>query len=320
MARPAMTLAASRGPNHQREGTANMARKPITELTGGVIRGMLTVIGEAPERVSAAGNKCRMAICRCECGNIGEYQAGNLKRDENHHCGCGPRKPSPRVSIEKLCGGKVFGSLTLINEVPGRAIDGHGVMRMAVCLCVCGSQKQYFPQNLKRGLSTGCGCDKGAKIAAAKTTHGEAGHGPENINRTPEYRTWSHMIGRCHNETDASYYRYGGRGIYVCDRWRYSYENFRDDMGKRPKGKSIDRWPDNDGPYAPWNCRWATQLEQCRNKRTNRMVTFRGETLCSKDMAAKYGLSRTAFENRLDKLNWSLEDALTTPLYQRRAT
>lgn len=296
-----------------------MARKPITELTGGVIRGMLTVIGEAPERVSAAGNKSRIATCRCECGNVGEYQANNLKAGKQRHCGCGDKNPHPRISLEELCGGTQFGTLTVIKEVPGKAVEGHGVGRKVICRCVCGSEKEYFPGNLKRGLQTGCGCDKGEKIAASKIRHGDSRQKVANKECTPEYRTWTHMIGRCHNETDGSYYRYGGRGIYVCDRWRYSYENFRDDMGKRPRGKSIDRWPDNDGPYAPWNCRWATQLEQCRNMRTNRLITFRGETLCLIDMAAKYDLKRATLGARLDS-GWSVEEALTTPLYQRRET
>jgi hypothetical protein len=73
------------------------------------------------------------------------------------------------------------------------------------------------------------------------------------------------MIHRCTNPNATSYERYGGRGIAVCERWR-SFENFLADMGERPEGKSIDRYPDNDGNYEPGNCRWATPKEQRANQ------------------------------------------------------
>ena len=81
-----------------------------------------------------------------------------------------------------------------------------------------------------------------------------------------EWDIWYKMIDRCENPKNISYENYGGRGIKVCARW-HKFENFLTDVGKRPKGKSLDRWPDNDGDYKPDNWRWATPHEQRVNSR-----------------------------------------------------
>lgn len=88
----------------------------------------------------------------------------------------------------------------------------------------------------------------------------------------PLYFRWHQMVHRCHFPSNAAYKNYGARGIYVCDRWRDDFWAFVEDMGECPPGLSLDR-VDNDGPYSPENCRWATPYQQVHNRRPTKLNT-----------------------------------------------
>ncbi len=100
---------------------------------------------------------------------------------------------------------------------------------------------------------------------------------------------WENMRSRCQNPNNPSFRNYGGRGIYVCQDWQ-DFETFAKDMGPRPPGFTLDRI-DNDGPYAPWNCRWTDWKSQCRNQRKTSKVEIEGVTYLALELADIAGKS-----------------------------
>jgi hypothetical protein len=134
-----------------------------------------------------------------------------------------------------------------------------------------------------------------------------------------EYMAWKGMRARCYNRKSKDYADWGGRGITVCDHWRNSFEAFYRDMGPRPSAEhSLDR-VDNDGPYSPDNCRWATSTEQNKNRRErkprsiDRLLTYDGRTQTIAQWARECSLPYEAFRRRIDK-GWPIEKAMTTPI------
>ena len=126
-----------------------------------------------------------------------------------------------------------------------------------------------------------------------------------------EYHTWRCMRGRCKNPKSRLFSAYGGRGIYVCERWN-DFDMFYADMGPRPSSShSLDRI-DNDGPYSPENCRWATHYQQSNNRRSSVLLTFRGKTQSIRQWSRETGINHSTIQRRLKRLKWSVEKALTT--------
>ena len=133
---------------------------------------------------------------------------------------------------------------------------------------------------------------------------------------SPTYRCWLNLKQRCMNTKSTKFSDYGGRGIQVCDRW-LDFENFLEDMGEKPKDLTLDR-ENNDGDYCPENCRWVTDKEQRRNKRSVKLLEFAGQTLCLTDWAALLGFKQPTLWKRLYVSKWSIEKVLTTPVRKGR--
>lgn len=208
--------------------------------------------------------------------------------------------------------GKRFRDLTGL-KYGHLAVDAyHGARRTASsvkhywsCICRCGRAGVVISgANLKRPNAT-CGCRKNALSRQRLLRHGET----TCARVSKEYGIWRNMLNRCRNESDLAYRDYGGRGIKVCRRW-WKFENFLSDMGRCPPLRSLDRL-DNDGPYSPQNCAWRTQKQQCRNRRSNRTITYNGETLCVAEWAERLGLEYGTLLFRVS--NWPLEKVMTMP-------
>lgn len=122
------------------------------------------------------------------------------------------------------------------------------------------------------------------------------------------------MKKRCYSPDCDRYKDYGGRGITICQEWLDDFDNFADwaKANGYALGLTIDRI-DNNGNYEPDNCRWITKKEQNRNKRTNLLVTYRGETKPLIEWCEQLGLRYDPINNRIKK-GWSVEDAFNTPL------
>lgn len=120
-----------------------------------------------------------------------------------------------------------------------------------------------------------------------------------SLYKTKTYAAWRAMRFRCQNPKSPNYEYYGARGIKVCDRWENSFGAFVSDMGVAPDGMQLDRWPDNNGNYEPSNCRWATPLQQCLNKRNNHAVNYNGEVVILSQLLKRLGHPEKSFYNKI---------------------
>ena len=204
--------------------------------------------------------------------------------------------------------GKTFGRLTVIERYDDYVSPSGQRQAQWVCECSCDQHNIIIVRgsHLKTGRTTSCGCVAKEMIKERNITHGRT--------KTRLYNIWNGIKKRCYNVNDPKYNNYGGRGIAMCDEWKDSFIEFQnwainsgycDDL-------TIDRI-DNDGNYEPCNCRWANFVEQNNNRRSNKNITFNGETHNLRQWCIKLSLPYNPIQLRLSR-GWTVEEAFTTPV------
>jgi hypothetical protein len=201
--------------------------------------------------------------------------------------------------------GQAFGRLTVL----GYAGEYEW---WAECSCELKGIVRTQAGALKNGNTRSCSCLQKERAKEVHTTHGQT------VGKTtPEYKAYINAQTRATNPNCPEYKNYGDRGI----EFRFnSFEEFFTELGARPrKDYSVDRI-DVNGHYEVGNVHWATDPEQARNKRSNRMIEFQGRTQCLMDWAKELGITWATLQARLGRLGWSLEKALTTTNLQANRT
>ena len=208
--------------------------------------------------------------------------------------------------------GEKYNRLTVIGYA-GRGKENRAMWK---CRCDCGNTVVVSGKNLRNGNTHSCGCYNIDRIKERnrilKRKHGET--------NTKLFHVWTGMLCRCNNPHAINYNIYGAKGIKVCDEWANDFTKFRDwayENGYR-EDLTIDRI-DYNGIYEPSNCRWCTNKEQSRNRRSNKLVTYKGETHCVADWADIIGMKYSVLLSRLHNPHYSLERAFTEPPRKRRA-
>lgn len=209
-----------------------------------------------------------------------------------------------RFVVRNRLGDRVGRWTVIAPAAPKKLSDGR---RRAcwLCRCDCGAERVLNALVLALGKSLSCGCLRG------KHRH-TAGGRP-----SPTYISWASMMDRCHYPKHWAFARYGARGISVCERWRV-FEGFLADMGERPKGRTLDRYPNRDGNYEPGNCRWATPSQQSENRANTVWFEIDGVRRTTAQWARATGIRRDVLYHRI-RAGWDPRRALTQPVQHHRS-
>ena len=203
--------------------------------------------------------------------------------------------------------GQKFARWTVI----GRAQNDKRGQAQWHCVCECGNTSIVGGKDLRLGKSRSCGCLQKDTASITSRKHGKS--------NSRLFHIWTAMRSRCYNHSVQHYCLYGGRGITVCDEWKNSFESFYEWAINNgyADNLSIDRI-DVNGNYEPSNCRWADDRTQARNKRNPHLIEFRGEKKMLIEWTEILGLNYYMIRSRLQKGNWTVEEAFTTPKMESR--
>lgn len=173
------------------------------------------------------------------------------------------------------------------------------------CLCDCGNEILVPAKSLSIGRTHSCGCWQKERSSEANTTHGDS---KQDSKYYRLHAIWRGMKARCSNQNTKAFPHYGGRGIKICDEWQ-DYLNFKEWALSNgyDDSLSIDRI-NVDGDYEPSNCRWATILQQQRNRKNNQSIDVDGQTVKVVEYADEHNVTTSAIRSRLKSGKHPLDD------------
>lgn len=174
---------------------------------------------------------------------------------------------------------------------------------MWFCECVCGAITRITGYHLTTGHTKSCGCKK------FRVTHGES----RNQRQSTEYQAYHQAKYRCNNPDAQAYAYYGERGI----EFRFtSFEEFLNHIGRKPAPEyTLERKKVN-GHYEKGNVEWALPVIQARNKRNNRILTVKGQSLCVTEWAERANRPPTSLFKRI-LLGYCDECVVLLPLKEK---
>lgn len=197
--------------------------------------------------------------------------------------------------------GQTFTRWTVVSKAETIKYRNSHSAQIWLCRCDCGTTKEVRATHLRSGRSGSCGCLHKEIASATSFKHGD--------HKSPMYEVWTQLIQRCENPNNKAYKNYGARGINVCAEW-HEYEVFLRDMGPTyQSGLTIDR-KDNDGNYAPDNCRWVTNKVNCRNQQRSILVDWNGTSTALNDLAELHGINLNTVYARYRLKGWTLRQSL----------
>lgn len=205
--------------------------------------------------------------------------------------------------------GQKYGKLTIIKEV-----SPIGSKRRILCKCDCGNIKEYSMDRVIHGRTQSCGCLRNEMFFTHRNNNGTSVY-PKEATDSKLYKIWNSMKCRCYTVSSGAYFKYGAKGIRMCDEWKNDFMAFYN--WALANGYSdeltIDRI-DYRGNYEPSNCRWASIRTQANNKSNVRKYEYNGELHTMTEWSEIMNINYGALWVRLNVLGWSVEKALTTPV------